>query len=104
MSNVMEVYKPLLASWPKEAGPKPTQKDLKLIHDTGIARPGSKTAMAVAMSLREKGATQDQIKKVLGAPYRNKLTTLVATGVARREHVSGEGRLMVYKLRIKVAA
>lgn len=104
MSNVMDVYKPLLAKWPKEAGPKPTQKDLKLIDEAGIARLGSKTAVAVAMSLRPKGTTQDQIKKVLGNPYRNKLTHLVATGIARREHVGGEGRLMVYKLHIKVAA
>ncbi len=104
MRTTMEVYKPLFAKWPKEAGPKPTQKDLKLIHEQGIARPGSKTAVAVAMSLREKGATQDQIKKVLGSPYRNKLTTLVVTGVAKREHVEAGGGHMVYKLRIKTAA
>jgi len=102
MSTIMEPYGKLMKQWPKEAGPKPTQKDLKVIHEAGIARPGSKTAVAVAMSMRDKGATQDQIKKVLGAPYRNKLTTLVATGIAKREHVSGEGRLMVYKLRLKV--
>src|SRR5688572_12242471 len=102
--SMLDAYKPLLAKWPKEAGPKPTQKDLKVIHEAGIARPGSKTAVAVAMSMRAKGTTQDQVKKVLGAPYRNKLTTLVATGVALREHVGGEGRHMVYKLRIKVVA
>lgn len=101
--STMEVYRPLFANWPKEAGPKPTQKDLKLIQQQGIARHGSKTAVAVAMSLRPNGATQEQIKKALGNPYRNKLTSLVVTGVARREHVEG-GRHMVYKLKIKVAA
>ena len=85
--RTMEAYKPLFAKWPKEAGPKPTQKDLEVIHNTGIARPGSKTAVAVAMSMREGGTTQEQIKKVLGNPYRNKLTSLVVTGVAKREHV-----------------
>lgn len=103
MSTISETYKPLFVNWPKEAGPKPTQKDLKLIHEKHIARPGSKTAVAVAMSLRPNGTTQEQIKKVLGNPYRNKLTSLVVTGVARREHVEG-GKHMVYKLRIKTAA
>lgn len=96
MSN-FEAYKPYFDQWPKDAGPKPKQADLKQIHEAGIAKVGSKTALAVAMSLRERGVTQDQIKMVLGQPYRNKLTHLVATGICMREHVNG-GRPMVYKL------
>jgi hypothetical protein len=97
MSNIAESYKPYFDQWPKEAGPKPSQKDLKAIHEAGIAKPGSKTAIAIAMALREKGTTQEQIKAALGTPYRNKLTALVANGLAKRKHVMG-GRFMVYKL------
>ena len=97
MNTVLDHYKSFLDNWPKNAGPKPTQKDLKLIHDSGAARPGTKTAVAIAMSMRPHGTTQGQIKSVLGSPYRNKLTKLVATGAAKREHVPGHGQ-MVYKL------
>jgi hypothetical protein len=100
MRNVLDSYQPIMSKWPKEAGPKPAKNLLKLIHDSGIAKPGSKTAVAVAMTLRNSGATQEQIKAVLGAPYRNKLTSLVVKGIAKREHVSG-GRHMVYKLKLR---
>lgn len=100
--STLDVYKTILNVWPKDAGPKPKRRALKTIHEAGIARAGSKTAVAVAMALREKGVTQDQIKMVLGAPYRNKLTQLVVTGIAKREHVRG-GRPMVYKLTIPIS-
>lgn len=99
-----DVHKSILATWPKEAGPKPTQKDIKLIQEAGLAKVGSKTTLAIAMSIREHGATQDQITKVLGHPYRNALTRLVTTGQATREHVPSNGRNMVYKLTLKVAS
>lgn len=99
----LEPYKKFLAKWPKEAGPKPKATDLKAIHDTGIAKAGSKTAIAVAMAVRSDGTTQEQIKAVLGAPYRNKLSHLVANGLAKREHITG-GRHMVYKLSLRRVA
>jgi hypothetical protein len=98
MSKLTDDYKIFLADWPREAGPKPKVSELAAVHATGRVRPGSKDALAVAMSLR--GVTQGEIKAVLGAPHRNKFRELVKARVARRLRVPRKDGLKVYKLEL----
>lgn len=71
--STLNAYQPYLASWVKEAGKRPTVKELRLVESHNLARPGSKAAFALAMALRPEGVTQPQIIKVLGQPFRNKV-------------------------------
>lgn len=84
--------------WPRSAGPKPTQDLLKTVHSAQAARPGSKDAIAVAMTLRDTGATQKQISAVLGGPHRNKITQLLSKGKAKRVFMPAQDGHMVYKI------
>jgi hypothetical protein len=82
--------------WNKEAGPKPSKDVMKQAHQ--LARPGTKTATAVAMALRPCGTTQAQIKAVLGKPYRNKLRELTSRGAARTVLMRQQDGLKVYRI------
>lgn len=75
-------YEPFLAGWKPEFGSKPRIKDLKEAET--LAKPGSKTAFALAMALRPMGTSQSQIVKVLKLPHRNKIKQLVNTNRVRQ--------------------
>ncbi|HET9285730.1 MAG TPA: hypothetical protein VFR24_27580 [Candidatus Angelobacter sp.] len=75
-------YEPFLAGWKPEFGSKPRTKDLKQAEE--LAKPGSKTAFALAMALRPMGTSQSQIVKVLKLPHRNKIKQLVDTKRVRQ--------------------
>lgn len=98
-ANPLGHYSAALKAWPvKYAGPKPTADNFKAAHTLG-ARPGTKTAMAVAMYLRSDGATQAQIINVNGGAYLNKMRAAIEAGQATRVPMSAtpQGHT-VYKL------
>jgi hypothetical protein len=68
-------YDTFLGPWKREYGKKPSTTELKQAET--LAKPGSKTAMALAMGLRPEGTTQSTLVKVLGLPHRNKIKKLV---------------------------
>lgn len=74
----------LLANWPKEAGPKPTRRELDEAVKIGVT-PGTSNQMAIAMTLRQNGATRRQIIEVLGKPHRNVITRLLKQGAVRQQ-------------------
>lgn len=92
----------IFKNWDKASGRKPVQ-ELKRVHKAGLARAGSKSAIALAMALRPTGTTQPQIEAVLGSPYRNKLKQVVKAGHARKiGHTHNDAGHIVYKLALKV--
>lgn len=102
MPKLTEPYTPFLEAWPKEAGPKPTNAEIRQAHDTGMVRAGTKDALAVIMAMRPAGTTQAQIKAVLGAPHRNKIKNLIVAGAAKRISAKrNEHGHTVYKLEVK---
>lgn len=82
-NSVLNHYSGILKNWPKEAGPKPTAADLEKVHATG-SRPGSKATFALAMYLREHGATSKQITAAVKSPQLNKMRHLVDSGVLKK--------------------
>lgn len=98
MSKPTKEYEEYLTTWPKEAGPKPKASELAAVHATGAVRPGSKDALAVAMSLR--GVTQGEIKAVMGNPHRNKFREMVKAKLAKTLRVPRRDGLKVYKLEL----
>lgn len=97
--NPLTYYADKLKAWPtKYAGAKPTAEQFKAAHALG-AKPGTKTAMAVAMYLRPGGATQGQVFNINGGPYLNKMRAIIEAGAAKREPMpqTAEGHT-VYKL------
>lgn len=102
--NPLAHYTAQLKAWPvKYAGNKPTADNFKVAHMLG-ARPGTKTAVAIAMMLRDSGATQPQVINLNGGAYLNKARELVAAGHAQRVPMpaTAEGHT-VYKLALPVA-
>ena len=82
--SMLKPYEKVLKNWDaKQHGAKPTIKQLKDVQEAGLARSGSKTAFALAMLMREDGASQVQIKQALGATYRNRANQLTLLGLAR---------------------
>lgn len=103
--NPLAAYSAVLKTWPaKYAGPKPTAEIFKAVHGLG-AKPGSKTAMALAMYLRNAGATQAQVVVINNGPYLNKMRQLVDAGAVKREALpkNDEGHT-VYKLTLTAKA
>lgn len=86
MNRNLQLYSHFLEQWVADYGPKPTIALLLAAQGVGV-RPGSKRAFALAMCLRPDGATQAQIKKVLGQYHRNILHTLIRERKVKR--VSG---------------
>jgi len=85
--------------WSKDAGRRPAKAHLAAAQT--LARPGSKTAVALAMALRPEGTTQTEIKAILGRPYRNKLRDVVRSGAARRLQARPRDGLTVYRIALK---
>lgn len=99
--SMLKPYEAILKGWDSSKfGPKPTATHLKEIQKVGFARDGSKTAFALAMMLRENGATQVQIKEALGATYRNKANQLCLLGVARLKPKKLDGTTS-YRLEVR---
>lgn len=97
--NLTSQY-PILNKWKPEAGRKPSKKLLATVHESNAARPGSKDAVAIAMTLRPDGATQQQIAAVLGGPHRNKINHLVVSKKAKLVKMPERHGHMVYKLNL----
>ena len=99
MPNVILQQYPVLKNWPTEAGRKPALTQLK--QAATVARSGTKDALAIAMMLRDDGATQKQIIAALGQPHRNKPTALVLNGKAKRLPHPPKDGVTVYRLDLK---
>src|SRR3954466_7767559 len=91
-------YTPILKKWREGAGPVPSTRILQLVDQSGYVKPGSKDALALAMTLRPYGATQAQITIALGQPHRNKIKELVQSGKAHPVPVT----LPICKLELKI--
>ena len=76
MNKSLVAYQSVLKKWPKLAGPKPKVVYINNVLKLGSSRLGSLDTIAVAMAMRSKGVTQDQIILALGAPHRNKILKL----------------------------
>lgn len=87
-----------LANWPGAAGRKPNKNIFKTVEKQGLARPGTKAAVAVAMALREQGTTQEQVKLATGVTHRNKFRALQEQGLVQRVPAPSQGGLTTYKL------
>ena len=99
--SMVKPYQGIMKRWKtKEWGAKPTANQLKGIKEAGLARSGSKTAFALAMLMREEGASQTQIKAALGATYRNRANQLCILGLARLRARRSNGQTH-YRLEIK---
>lgn len=99
--SMLKPYEGILRKWDtKKYGNRPTVKQLKEINEAGLARAGSKTAFALAMLMREDGASQVQIKNALGATYRNRANQLCMLGLARLRQKRDNG-LTHYRLEVK---
>lgn len=97
--NAAAPYAAQLKAWPvKFAGPKPTAENFAFAHSLG-ARPGTKTAVALAMYARTDGASQAQVININGGPYLNKMRAAIEAGHAARMPVptNAQGHT-VYKL------
>jgi hypothetical protein len=85
--------------WPREAGKKPTTRELKLVRQHALAAPNTQNELVVAMLLREEGATQPQIIAATGAPHRNKVRQL-----SEKDNVvinvKKQGRIKIFKVQV----
>lgn len=97
--NAADHYAAVLKNWPvKFAGPKPTTADFANAHALGV-RPGTKTAVALAMYMRTDGASQAQVINVNGGPYLNAMRAAIEAGHATRQPVPANASgHTVYKL------
>lgn len=96
--NPLAHYSATLKDWPvKFAGSKPTAEHFKTAHSLG-ARPGTKTAVAIAMYFRPEGATQGQVAVINDGAYLNKKRALVDAGHAVEVPMPTVNGHKVYKL------
>ena len=86
-------YRPLLANWPRKAGKRPLVRHFRGAYS--LARPGSKNALALAMALREQGATQPQIMLVTGIPHRNIIKKVILDKKVKAKIKTQDGRKVV---------
>ncbi len=96
--SVLDHYRSFFTQWVAANGPKPTISEINAVHATGQCRVGAKDTFAVAMALRAAGATQPQIKAVLGEEHRNKIMELIANGTAMRISLPKHEDHTVYKI------
>lgn len=62
-------------SWKPEAGRKPGKGLLE--EASTMARVGSNDHVVIAMALRAKGVTQNEVVALFGHPHRNKIRSLI---------------------------
>jgi hypothetical protein len=97
-ATVKQMYGDKLKGWQvKTHGDQPTPENFATAHALG-AKPGSKTALAIAMYLREQGITQGQMANALGGPFLNKARDLVSAKLAVRVPMPQVNGHTVYKL------
>lgn len=101
--NAIAHYAAVLKNWPvKFAGPKPSNADFTNAHALGV-RPGTKTAVALAMYMRPDGASQAQVINVNGGPYLNAMRAAIEAGHATRQPVAANASgHTVYKLALPI--
>ena len=68
--NLVATMTTVTGPWTKEAGPRPTSKELAMALEGGYKK-GTKKWVAIAMYLRKKGATQKEVTAVLKGPHLN---------------------------------
>lgn len=96
--QVKQMYGDKLKGWRVPThGAQPTPENFATAHALG-AKPGSKTALAIAMYLRDEGITQGQMANALGGPYLNKARDLVTAKLAVRVPMQQVNGHTVYKL------
>ena len=76
--EVTQGYVQYLDHWPEEAGRKPASRSIK--EAELFSKHGSKSAFALSMVLRPKGASRSQIVSVCGSPQMNKMRQLIKQG------------------------
>lgn len=82
--------------WPKEAGPKPTERNFR--QASILARPDTADHVVVAMSLRPTGVTQQEVRALFNRPHRNKLRKLVEDNKAKEVLLPTKSRLRRVRL------
>jgi hypothetical protein len=99
-SNVTNWYSANFKGWSeKQLGPKPTEQQLTAVHMLNC-RPG-KQALAIAMYLRDGGASQSQIVQVCGAPQLNKARDLATDNYLKRIPIAPDAKgHTVYKYEV----
>lgn len=104
-ANVTAAYAPFFKAWHAPAcGPKPTAEQLIAAEQYG--RPGMKATLALAMYLRDGGATNAQVVAAVGNPQNNKRRQLIQAGklVARRDGpATNEAGHTVYRVALATA-
>lgn len=95
-------YDQFLKNWPNDGGRKPSIGTIKEAET--LARPGSKTAMALSLFMRPTGATRGQITAVCGSPQMNKMKKLVRIGAVVDQTVQDKDTgHKVYKVSLPVS-
>lgn len=102
MTNVLNYYAAFFKGWQVKAlGEKPSVDMFSTVHALGV-RPGSKVALAIAMYLRETGATQGQVITACGGPQLNKMRGFIESGVLKREAMpANDAGHTVYRVTLK---
>lgn len=98
-------YRPALAHWPKSAGERPSEASFATLHGLGL-RPGAKHALAMAMYMRDDGATDAQVRqaavKLGNSPVQgslfNYMRDYVAAGLFKREPMAPRDGKAVYRI------
>ena len=91
--EVTQGYVQYLDHWPEEAGRKPASRSIK--EAELFSKHGSKTAIALSMLLRPKGASRSQIVSVCGGPQMNRMRQLIEQGkVEDKTTVDNNGHKM----------
>lgn len=89
-------YDTVLKAWPKQAGAKPSVENFATAHKLGC-RPG-KQALAMAMYLRDGGATDGQVKLAAivqwgsSGSHHNKRRDLVGAGLVKAKPVVSDAQ------------
>ncbi len=94
-------YDTFLKTWPKDAGPKPSQQELEAAESLG--KNGAKVTLALAMYLRDGGATNPEVMMAVGNPQLNKMRELASSGKVKKVPSAPRGNKTVYKIVLKAA-
>lgn len=95
-------YDTFLKKWPKEAGPKPTADQITAAETLG-SRGGAKVTLALAMYLRDGGATNPEVIMAVGNPQLNKMRALAESGAVKKVPMAPKDGKTVYKIELKAA-
>jgi len=85
-----------MPSFNKNTGPKPSKT--AFIMASKLVRQGTGDHLAVAMAMRPKGATQNEIVSALGFPHRNVLKKLITEKKVKPVKLPDQSRAVRVKL------